>query len=248
MWHVSLEYARGDDNNLHCLAASPEPVRLLCPLLLAEFLGVFVGPVCSTCVSPASLHMRSVLQNQNHNQQTETQTKNAQKHDRTCCQRHLACCCYMCFCVQNLAGVPVCCAKSVGMGLTAAWQSLQIDCPNAKPHGTYADQVTPLPSSTMSTDSTAVPVTTPPSKKQVQKMTKEIVWRCLSQWDSWLGLNIGPRGRAGIWRNKFETVRCSALLEALHEADMLEQTKTPNPGQSRSVVGILKCSRSAPRV
>ena len=54
------------------------------------------------------------------------------------------------------------------------------------------------------------------------KVAKEIIQRCLRRWDSILALRASTdsRGRGqGIWRERYEGVRASVLLLALHNAN-----------------------------
>lgn len=66
-------------------------------------------------------------------------------------------------------------------------------------------------------------------------MAKEITQHCLSRWDAWLGLKAGSDstgGRAGIWRVKFDGVRCAVLLLVLHRLNKQLQAQQDSSGQA----------------
>lgn len=55
---------------------------------------------------------------------------------------------------------------------------------------------------------------------EAEKVAREIIGRCLRRWDGLLGIRASSDSlgnRAGIWRSKFDTVRCAVLLLAFRK-------------------------------
>ena len=107
-----------------------------------------------------------------------------------------------------------------------------------------ATSTTPLTANAAVKDSAAVSAAAaaaaaPPSLQEVQRVAKEITQHCLSRWDAWLGLKAGSDstgGKTGIWRVKFDGVRCAVLLLAFHKLNKELQGQQDSSGQSRILV------------
>ena len=78
---------------------------------------------------------------------------------------------------------------------------------------------------------TPAPEDTKPSAAML-KVAKEMIQRCLRRWDSILALRASTdsRGRGqGIWRERYEGVRASVMLLALHNANKQLQADAVMP-------------------
>ena len=61
----------------------------------------------------------------------------------------------------------------------------------------------------------------------VRSAACSITWRCLQMWDGFMGLRArtdSAQKRAGIWLDKFETVRCASMLLALQQVNIARQS------------------------
>lgn len=72
-----------------------------------------------------------------------------------------------------------------------------------------------------------------PSQK-TRSLARQITRRCLRRWDGWLGIrpfsdSLG--NRAGIWRDRYGTVRCAVLMLAFQN---LHQALQADPASFRS--------------
>ena len=73
-----------------------------------------------------------------------------------------------------------------------------------------------------------------PFIQEVRQVAKQITQHCLRRWDGWLGVRTGSDitgGQAGIWRGKFEGVRCAVLLLAFYKLNQQLQAQEVSPGQ-----------------
>ena len=53
--------------------------------------------------------------------------------------------------------------------------------------------------------------------KEVKKIAKDITARCLRRWDGFLAVRAGTDSlgrKKGVWKDKFESVRCAVMLLA----------------------------------
>lgn len=69
----------------------------------------------------------------------------------------------------------------------------------------------------------------------------EMVRLCLRQWDGPLGLYAGSdpfggRNGVGVWRGKFENVRCAALVLAMHRANKARLSNSTSSGVVHAVL------------
>ncbi len=72
----------------------------------------------------------------------------------------------------------------------------------------------------------------------MQKAATQIAQRCLRRWDGPLGIRAGTDSggaRAGIWRRKYDGVRCAVLLLAFHKLNQDLQTRPNSPGGTHFV-------------
>lgn len=81
--------------------------------------------------------------------------------------------------------------------------------------------------------SSAVVISDEPTADNV-RVARQLTGRCLRRWDGLLGIrpysdSLGRR--AGIWRDRFDTVRCAVLLRAFSN---LNQALQSNPGSFRA--------------
>ena len=61
----------------------------------------------------------------------------------------------------------------------------------------------------------------------VRSAACSITWRCLQMWDGFMGLRArtdSAQKRAGIWLDKFETVRGASMLLALQRVNIARQS------------------------
>lgn len=80
-------------------------------------------------------------------------------------------------------------------------------------------------------------------------IARDITRRCLRRWDGWLGIRASSDSlgnRAGIWRDRYDTVRCAVLLLAFRK---LNQALQANPSSFRAdspsrliVIGALQAA------
>ncbi len=73
----------------------------------------------------------------------------------------------------------------------------------------------------------------------MKKAATEIAQRCLRRWDGPLGIRAGTDSggaRAGIWRRKYDGVRCAVLLLAFHKLNQDLQTRPNSPGGTHVVL------------
>ena len=73
---------------------------------------------------------------------------------------------------------------------------------------------------------------------------------CLRQWDGLLGMYAGSdpfggRNGVGVWRGKFENVRCAALVLAMHRANKAKLSNSSSAGGVHAVLCLLCCACSA---
>lgn len=88
----------------------------------------------------------------------------------------------------------------------------------------------------------------PETKKTAQQITR----RCLRRWDGFMGFRASSNSggiRAGIWRDKFDTVRCAVLLLAFRKLNQALQadhsfSRADCPGASITI-GVTGCLCSA---
>ena len=69
---------------------------------------------------------------------------------------------------------------------------------------------------------------------ETRKIATDITQRCLRRWDGWLGIRASSDSggnRAGIWRDRYDTVRCAVLLLAFRK---LNQALQDNPSSFRA--------------
>ena len=74
-----------------------------------------------------------------------------------------------------------------------------------------------------------------PALQEVRKIAAEITVRCLRRWDSFLAIRAGKDSlgrQAGIWKDKFESVRSAALLLAFRmvNTQLQRQALRASPG------------------
>ena len=63
----------------------------------------------------------------------------------------------------------------------------------------------------------------------VRVVAGRIAWSCLHVWDGFLGFRARADShgrRSGIWLDKFETVRCASMLEAMHRVNTTMQASS----------------------
>ena len=68
----------------------------------------------------------------------------------------------------------------------------------------------------------------------MKKAAMQIAQQCLRRWDGALGIRPGTDAggaKAGIWRRKFDGVRCAALLLAFQKFNKTLQMQTGRPGR-----------------
>lgn len=68
---------------------------------------------------------------------------------------------------------------------------------------------------------------------EMKKVARQITQRCLRRWDGLLGIRASSDSlgnRAGIWRDRFDTVRCAVLLLAFKN---LNEALQANPASFR---------------
>lgn len=69
---------------------------------------------------------------------------------------------------------------------------------------------------------------------ETKKVARQITRRCLRRWDGLLGIRASSNSlgnRAGIWRDRYDTVRCAVLLLAFRK---LNKDLQANPGSFRA--------------
>ena len=74
-----------------------------------------------------------------------------------------------------------------------------------------------------------------PALRGVRKVAAEVTARCLRRWDSFLAIRAGKDSlgrQAGIWKDKFESVRGAALLLAFRmvNTELQRQALRASPG------------------
>ena len=72
------------------------------------------------------------------------------------------------------------------------------------------------------------------SLRQVRQATASIAQRCLKHWDQFCGIRAQTDStgiKAGIWRPRFESVRCAVLLLAFRRTNEDMQAHPESPGQ-----------------
>ena len=93
---------------------------------------------------------------------------------------------------------------------------------------------------------------------EMKRAAMQIAQQCLRCWDGTLGMC--PRtdaggAKAGIWRQKFDGVRCAALLLAFQKSNRHLQMQSGRPGMSAATplrlmffcaLKIERCSQSRP--
>ncbi len=71
--------------------------------------------------------------------------------------------------------------------------------------------------------------------KEVKKIVKDITARCLRRWDGFLAVRAGTDSlgrKKGVWKDKFESVRCAVMLLAFRSvnAELQRQVLRAVPG------------------
>ena len=71
--------------------------------------------------------------------------------------------------------------------------------------------------------------------KEVKKIVKDITARCLRRWDGFLAVRAGTDSlgrKKGVWKDKFESVRCAVMLLAFCSvnAELQRQVLRAVPG------------------
>jgi len=71
--------------------------------------------------------------------------------------------------------------------------------------------------------------------KEVKKIAKDITARCLRRWDGFLAVRAGTDSlgrKKGVWKDKFESVRCAVMLLAFCSvnAELQRQVLRAVPG------------------
>jgi len=71
--------------------------------------------------------------------------------------------------------------------------------------------------------------------KEVKKIVKDITARCLRRWDGFLAVRAGTDSlgrKKGVWKDKFESVRCAVMLLAFRNvnAELQRQVLRTVPG------------------
>ena len=99
---------------------------------------------------------------------------------------------------------------------------------------------------------------------ETKKVARQITRRCLRRWDGLLGIRASSDGlgsRAGIWRDRYDTVRCAVLLLAFRKLNQALQADPSSfradcPGEPHSIlrsdctlpllteIYLLNCKRS----
>jgi len=62
--------------------------------------------------------------------------------------------------------------------------------------------------------------------KEVKKIAKDITARCLRRWDGFLAVRAGTDSlgrKKGVWKDKFESVRCAVMLLAFRSVNTVLQ-------------------------
>lgn len=62
--------------------------------------------------------------------------------------------------------------------------------------------------------------------KEVKKIAKDITARCLRRWDGFLAVRAGTDSlgrKKGVWKDKFESVRCAVMLLAFRSVNVVLQ-------------------------
>jgi len=62
--------------------------------------------------------------------------------------------------------------------------------------------------------------------KEVKKIAQDITARCLRRWDGFLAVRAGTDSlgrKKGVWKDKFESVRCAVMLLAFRNVNMVLQ-------------------------
>ena len=75
----------------------------------------------------------------------------------------------------------------------------------------------------------------------VRSAACSITWRCLQMWDGFMGWRAktdSAKKRAGIWLDKFETVRYSSMLLALQKVNAARQSSGKAPPKIYLAFGI----------
>jgi len=72
---------------------------------------------------------------------------------------------------------------------------------------------------------------------EMKKAAMQIAQQCLRRWDAALGIRPGTDAggaKAGIWRRKFDGVRCATLLLAFQKFNKNLQMLSGRPGMSEA--------------
>lgn len=68
----------------------------------------------------------------------------------------------------------------------------------------------------------------------MKQTASEIARQCLSLWDGFLGIHAGSDSagaKAGVWRGKFDGVRCAVLLLAFRKLNKSLQMQSDAPSR-----------------
>ena len=84
--------------------------------------------------------------------------------------------------------------------------------------------------------------------KEVKKIAKDITARCLRRWDGCLAVRAGTDSlgrKKGVWKDKFESVRCAVMLLAFRNVNMVLQRQVlravPGAPEPPGQLHVLNC-------
>lgn len=84
--------------------------------------------------------------------------------------------------------------------------------------------------------------------KEVKKIAKDITARCLRRWDGFLAVRAGTDSlgrKKGVWKDKFESVRCAVMLLAFRSVNVVLQRQVlravPGAPEPPGQLCVLNC-------